>query len=87
MGGNKPKSLLYLVSAMALVQKWSRLKSLLLQFLDSKLELVASLGGLVALLGVHPRHQAVGTLHLPIPKTLLILQRPVAWRAEKKRSK
>lgn len=84
LGGNKPRSLIYLVSALALVQKLSRLKSLLLQFLDSKLKLVVSLGGLVALLGVHPRHQAMGTL--PIPETLLILQRPVAWRAEMKRS-
>ncbi len=85
MGGNKPKYLLYLVSAMALVQKLPRLKSLLLQFLDGKLKLVASLGGLVVLLGVHPCHRAICTLHLPIPKTLLSL--PVAWRVEMKRSR
>lgn len=65
---------------MALVQKLLRLKSLLLQFLDSKLKLVTSLGGLVALLRVHPRHQAVRALHLSIPKNVLVLQWPVAWR-------
>lgn len=72
------------MSAMALVQKLSRLKPLLLQFLDSKLELVASLCRLVVLLGDHPSHQAVGALHLPVPNTLLILQWPVAWRSEMK---
>lgn len=62
------------MSAVGLVQKLMvGLKSLLLQLLDSKLKLVAPLGGLVALLGCHPCHQATGILHLPIPKTLLIL--------------
>lgn len=74
------------MSAVALVQELSRLLFLLLQLLDSKLQLVASLCGLVALLRVHPCHQAVGVLQLPIPNTLLFLQWPVAWRAEMKRS-
>ncbi|TNN52958.1 hypothetical protein EYF80_036823 [Liparis tanakae] len=49
----------------------------LLLFSQNKLELVALLGGLVALLGGRPRHRAAGTLHLTVPKTLLELQGPV----------
>lgn len=66
------------MSAVALVQKLMRLESLLLQLLNSKLKLVASLGGLVVLFGAHPSHQAIGTLHLSIPYVLLILQWPAA---------
>lgn len=86
MGEAIQKSLLYLWSIMAWFQELLRLKSLLLQFLDGKLKLVASVGGLVALLGVPLCHKALGTLHLPVPKALLIFQRSVAWKADMKRN-
>lgn len=57
----------YLMSAAGLVQKlMMSLKSLLLQLLNSKLKLVAPLGGLVVLLGCHPSYQAVVIVHLPV---------------------
>lgn len=86
-GANKENALIYLVSVMtALVQKLLGLKSLLLQFLDGKLKLVALLGGRVALKGAPPRPQVIGTLHPTILETLLVLRRHVAGRARTKRS-
>lgn len=82
--GTKPKSPPYLVSTVALLQQLLSVASLLLQFLNSKLKLVTPLSGLVALLGVRPCHRATGTL--PIPKTLFILRRPVACKAEIERN-
>lgn len=75
---------MYLMCLNALVHKLLGLTLLLLQLLDSELKLVASLGGLVALPGVHPCHQAVSTLHLLIPKSLVVLRGSVAWKNRKR---
>lgn len=70
-----------------LVKQLAGLELLLLQLLDGELELVAAWDGLVALLGADASHQVVGTLGLPIPKTLLISRRPGAMGAKEIRSK
>lgn len=78
---------MYRVSEVALVQKLLRLKSLLLQFLDRKLKLASSLGGLVVLLRVRCPRQAVGALQLAVPRRLLVSRRPAPSRGKKEGKK
>lgn len=75
---------MYRVSEVALVQKLLRLKPLLLQFLDRKLKLASSLGGLVVLLRVRCPRQAVGALQLAVPRRLLVFPAPSEEKNERK---
>lgn len=76
------KIFLYLLSTVAMVQKLLRLQPLLLQFIDCKLKLVASIFGLVALQGAHHCRRSMSTLHLLVQNALFIFRRSVDWKAD-----